>query len=95
MYDVAIIGAGPAGATAARLLGSSYRVLLVDRRRLDEDADGPAGSADAGKPCGGLLSPAAQRELARQGLGVPASTIAGPQLFAVRTVDLTSGLARL
>ena len=28
MYDVAIIGAGPAGATLARLIGRQYRVLL-------------------------------------------------------------------
>ena len=47
------------------------------------------------KPCGGLLAPAAQAELARQGLGVPASVIAGPQLFAVRTLDLPARLERL
>lgn len=91
MYDVAIIGAGPAGATLARLIGGHYRTLLVDRRALDSDFS--AGSLS--KPCGGLLAPAAQAELARQGLGVPASVIAGPQLFAVRTLDLPAGLERL
>jgi flavin-dependent dehydrogenase len=34
MYDIAIIGAGPAGATLARLIGHRYRVLLVDKRPL-------------------------------------------------------------
>jgi 2-polyprenyl-6-methoxyphenol hydroxylase-like FAD-dependent oxidoreductase len=29
-YDVAIIGAGPAGAMLARLIGQRYRVLLVE-----------------------------------------------------------------
>jgi geranylgeranyl diphosphate/geranylgeranyl-bacteriochlorophyllide a reductase len=91
MYDIAIIGAGPAGATLARRLGSEYRVLLVDRRRMDLD---PAESP-AAKLCGGLLAPAAQRELARQGLGIPQSVIAGPQLFAVRTLDLAANLERL
>jgi flavin-dependent dehydrogenase len=91
MYDVAIIGAGPAGATLARLLGPKYRVLLADRRRLDLD---PA-AGRLTKPCGGLLAPAAQRELARQSLGVPASVVTGPQLFAVRTIDLAVGLERL
>jgi len=91
MYDIAIIGAGPAGSTLARLLGGRYRTLLVDRRRLDE----PAGAASLSKPCGGLLAPAAQVELARQGLGVPAGVIAGPQLFAVRTLDLVAGLEQL
>ena len=91
MYDIAIIGAGPAGATLARRLGSQYRVLLVDRRRMDLDpADSPVS-----KLCGGLLAPAAQRELARQGLGIPQAVIAGPQLFAVRTLDLAAELERL
>ena len=91
MYDIAIVGAGPAGATLARKLGERYRVLLVDRRPLDAEP-----SADAlSKPCGGLLAPAAQKELARQGLGIPQSVVAGPQLFAVRTVDLAAGLEQL
>ena len=91
MYDIAIIGAGPAGSTLARLLGSRYRVLLVDRRQL-----GSAPRAGGlSKPCGGLLAPAAQAELARQGLGIPADVVAGPQLFAVRTLDLNADLERL
>jgi geranylgeranyl reductase len=91
MYDIAIIGAGPAGATLARLLGRNYRTLLVDRRQLDRPASGDS----LAKLCGGLLAPAAQAELARQGLGVPASVIAGPQLFAVRTLDIQAQLERL
>jgi flavin-dependent dehydrogenase len=91
MYDVAIIGAGPAGSTLARLLSDRYRVLIVDRRRLDR-------APEAGFPiktCGGLLAPAAQQELARQGLGVPGHVATGPQLFAVRADDADSGLQRL
>ena len=91
MYDIAIVGAGPAGSTLARLLGDRYRVLLADRRRLDLD---PA-AEPLKKPCGGLLAPAAQHELARQGLGVPARVVVGPQLFAVRTLDLDADLERL
>lgn len=96
MYDLAIVGAGPAGSTLARLLAPRYRVLLIDRRRLDEPV-GPAGRipAAAAKSCGGLIAPAAQKVLARQGLGVPREVLAGPQLFAVRTVDLPSGLEGL
>ncbi len=88
MYDVAIVGAGPAGSTLARLLPDGMRVLLVDRRRLDADRVPE-------KLCGGLLAPAAQAELARQGLGVPHDVVQGPQLFAVRTFDLPTGTEQL
>lgn len=92
MYDVAIVGAGPAGSTLARLIASSgRRVLLIDRRRLDE----PPVSSGPAKSCGGLLAPQAQKELARQGLGVPGEVALGPQLFAVRTLDLDADLERL
>lgn len=92
MYDVAIVGAGPAGSTLARLIASSgRRILLVDRRRLDE----PPAAGGPVKPCGGLLAPQAQKELARQGLGIPGDVALGPQLFAVRTLDLDADLERL
>jgi geranylgeranyl diphosphate/geranylgeranyl-bacteriochlorophyllide a reductase len=86
MFDVAIIGAGPAGATLARLIGRDLRILLVDKRRFD------GGDPADTKCCGGLLAPDAQRELAALDLGVPRDVLAGPQLFAVRAVDLPSGL---
>jgi flavin-dependent dehydrogenase len=83
MYDLAIVGAGPAGAMLARLVGARYRVLLLDRRRLDEDPRPDR----AEKCCGGLLAPDAQQVLAELGLGVPRSVLSGPQLFSVRTLD--------
>jgi flavin-dependent dehydrogenase len=46
------------------------------------------------KCCGGLLAPDAQQRLARLGLSVPEHVLAGPQLFAVRTMDLRSGRER-
>lgn len=84
MYDVAIIGAGPAGATLARLIGRKYKVLLIDRRRWDETAEQP----ERGKCCGGLLAPDAQKMLSRLGLGLPKSVLVEPQLFVVRTIDI-------
>jgi len=91
MYDVCIVGAGPAGSTLARMLEGRYRVLLVDRRPLDR----PWIEGDPLKTCGGLLAPRAQAELARQGLGVPGPVLSGPQLFAVRTLDMGSQQERL
>jgi geranylgeranyl reductase family protein len=52
-FDVAIVGAGPAGSTAAhRLARAGARVLVVDKARFPRD-----------KPCGGGLTYRAVREL--------------------------------
>ena len=84
MYDVAIIGAGPAGATLARLISDRYHVLLVDKRQLTEvDTDD-----FSGKCCGGLLAPDAQGMLSKMGLGLPKSVLVDPQLFVVRAIDV-------
>lgn len=91
MYDIVIVGAGPAGANLARLLCGKYRILLMDRRELE----GEASPKDACKCCGGLLAPDAQKMIATLGLGVPKDVLVNPQLFAVRTIDLTNRLERL
>jgi flavin-dependent dehydrogenase len=83
MYDLVIVGAGPAGSTLARMAAGSGRILLVDKR--PEPASYPY------RICGGLLAPAAQRALAAQALGVPGHVTCGPQLFAVRAFDIGSG----
>ncbi|HZX45839.1 MAG TPA: NAD(P)-binding protein [Clostridia bacterium] len=89
MYDIAIIGAGPAGATLARLLGKDYKVLLLERRQLIKPAEGCFE-----KCCGGLIAPDAQQMLAKLGLGVPKEILVGPQLFTVRTIDIQNNIER-
>jgi geranylgeranyl reductase len=90
MYDIAIIGAGPAGATLARLIGTSYKVLLVDKRELAEVPE----DISSGKCCGGLLAPDAQKMLSTLGLGLPKSVLEEPQLFVVKAIDIEQGLER-
>ncbi len=90
MYDIAIIGAGPAGATLARLIGHQYKVLLIEKRRLLDESEG----FSALKCCGGLLAPDAQMMLSKLGLGLPRSVLEDPQLFVVKSIDLLQGLER-
>jgi flavin-dependent dehydrogenase len=90
MYDIAIIGAGPAGATLARLIGDQYKVLLIEKRRLPDQSEG----FSAIKCCGGLLAPDAQMMLSKLGLGLPKSVLEDPQLFVVKSIDLRQGLER-
>jgi geranylgeranyl reductase len=90
MYDITIIGAGPAGATLARLLGQRFRVLLVDLRHLDTTVPDPGGT----KCCGGLLAPDAQAMLSEMGLGLPSHVLVDPQIFVVKTMDIPQNLER-
>ena len=52
-YDVIVVGAGPGGATAARLCAQAgFRTLLIEKERFPRY-----------KPCGGCLSPKTVRLL--------------------------------
>jgi len=86
MFDIIIVGGGPAGSTLARLVGKKYKVLILEKRTFDEKKKGGI------KCCGGLIAPDAQLMLAKFGLGLPKSVLLSPQLFAVRTIDLDNGL---
>lgn len=91
MYDIAIIGAGPSGSTLARLLGDRYKVLLLDKRDFENESS----KKSVFKCCGGLLAPDAQKMIAKLGLGLPKNILVDPQLFAVRTIDITNNMERL
>lgn len=58
MYDVIVVGSGPAGSTSAALLAKQgLNVLLLDRESFPRD-----------KPCGDLIGPHAFRVLERMGV---------------------------
>ena len=80
MYDIGIVGAGPAGATLARLLADRYRVLLLDSGRQ--------------KCCGGILTPKTQAALAKFDLALPKQVLVDPQPFAVTIMDWDNHLVR-
>ena len=85
VYDVAVIGLGPAGATLVRSLDSRLKVVAVDKIKAAEENSFK-------KPCGGLLAPDAQKALSRFNLTLPVDVLVSPQIFSVRTVDMQSGL---
>ena len=85
-YDIAIVGAGPAGAVFAKEIAQArpdLKIILIDGQ-----------SPDSAKPCGGLLAPDAQKLLARFDLVLPKSILEDPQIFAVETIDIDQKIVR-
>lgn len=80
-YDMIVIGAGPAGATFARVADSKKKILLINGNKN-------------GKPCGGLLAPDGQKALAHFDLNLPKDILADPQIFSVKTIDLNEPVQR-
>jgi flavin-dependent dehydrogenase len=57
-------------------LDKNYKVIAIDRK-----------DPDAGKCCGGLLSPDAQKILAQFDICLPKDVLVDPQIFSVKTID--------
>jgi menaquinone-9 beta-reductase len=74
--DVAIVGAGPAGAALAGLLAArGVKVLLLDRARFPR-----------GKPCGECLNPGAVAALRRLGLWGAVEPLGAPAIRGWRVI---------
>ena len=68
IYDIIVIGAGPAGSTFAREVSKSKnKILIIDNENVKNK-----------KPCGGLLAPDAQKELAHYDLVLPSNVLVSP-----------------
>jgi len=82
IYDIAIIGLGPAGSTFARLLDNEFTVIAFDKKYTYNDG--------FSKPCGGLLSEDAQEMFGKLNLAIPREIFAEQQMFSVKTIDITN-----
>lgn len=87
IYDVAIVGLGPAGSMCARMLDSKrLRTIAFDKKPAQASTEG------FHKPCGGLLAPDAQKALAGFNLNLPKDVLVDPQIFSVKTLDCVTGI---
>ena len=87
MYNIAVIGLGPAGSFLVKHLSKEYKVIAIDKKL-------PVGENGFHKPCGGLLAPDAQRSLSRFNMTLPKEILVSPQVFSVRTIDIKNNLVR-
>jgi flavin-dependent dehydrogenase len=67
----------------ARLLSNTYKVLAIDRK-----------TSKVSKCCGGLLSPDAQKILAKFDLCLPKDVLVDPQIFSVKTLDIDNNIEK-
>lgn len=83
--DIIVVGGGPAGAMFAQLCPDGAEIVLIDQKSANESS--------FRKPCGGLLSPDAQRILSAYQMTLPKSVCTDPQIFAVKTMDIPAQLS--
>ena len=86
IYDIAVIGLGPAGSTFCSCISDRFSVIAIDKKNTAE------GSFQ--KPCGGLLAPDAQKILSHMQLNLPKDVLVDPQIFSVRTICLDSNITK-
>jgi geranylgeranyl reductase family protein len=79
VYDVVIVGAGPAGCQVAINLKSDYSVLIIDKNQLPRD-----------KSCAGVLKPSVLDIL--KPLKIPEYVFAQPKVLGVIGFDFNLGL---
>ncbi|HCC07225.1 MAG TPA: FAD-binding protein [Clostridiales bacterium] len=89
MFDIVIVGLGPAGSTLARLLGEKYKIFCLDKRELIEK-ENIYNKMD--KCCGGLISEDAQKSLKKLGLNIPNNIIACDKVSKLDVWDFENNL---
>jgi len=89
-FDVIIVGGGPAASMLAWRMPQDKQVLIVDRRFLLTSER----LYEREKCCGGMLDETAQKALAKLGIPVPHEVLVGPQVYAIRAIDLDNQMER-
>ena len=85
IYDVAIIGLGPAGSILAKYLDKKMKVIALDKKDTI--------NSGFTKACGGMLAPDAQKAFSRFDMTLPKDILVDPQIFSVKTIDLVNDLS--
>jgi flavin-dependent dehydrogenase len=80
-YDIVIVGAGPAGCSAAKFLSDDYNVLMVDRSKFPRN-----------KSCGGLLVEESQDFI--KDWNIPKDIFSAPKYLDLKMIDWDNDLER-
>ena len=88
IYDIVVIGGGPAGSVFSRFIESKYKVLLLDRRDYEDENNKVI------KCCGGLLAHEAQAALSGLGYSLSKDVLVSPQVFNVQVIDYDNNLRK-
>jgi len=79
-YDITIVGAGPAGCSAAHFLSRDYKVLLIDANKPPRD-----------KPCGGILVEEASEFIKK--MNPPKKIFSSPKELPLAILDWDNNLS--
>jgi flavin-dependent dehydrogenase len=82
-YDAVIVGAGPAGCSAARFLSPKYDVLMIDRLKFPRK-----------KPCGGLLVEESQEFIKKFYQVLPKDIFSKPKYLGLKMIDWDNNLEK-
>ena len=88
MYDIVVIGGGPAGSVFSKFIDKKYKVLLLDRRDYENSKNKII------KCCGGLLAHEAQAALSGLGYSLSKDILVSPQVFNVKVIDYDNNLKK-
>lgn len=90
IFDIAIIGAGPAGAVLAKQV-KNKSIAVIEARRFDL----PYKVGDRTKSCGGLLAPDAQKMIKKLNFTIPPEILSLFQpIEGIKTTDFDSGITK-